>query len=312
MSKLDAQVDELFRLPLAEFTGARNALAARLKKEGRVDDSNFVKALSKPPISAWAVNQLYWDHREAFERLITTGDRFRKAQTSRVAGKVADMRGALDSRREALLHLSDLATALLQDAGHNPSPDVLRRITTTLEALSAYASLPNAPRAGRLTQDVDPPGFESLASMIPTAGMKELLQEPKRVTSSPKLRAVDTSTRQKPADSRKLEETRQERIAAAKASLQDAKSALIEARARAQSTEAEQKQANTDAKRAEKDKLEAEERLDKARTALQDATRRARSVAIEVEKAAKALEDAKSNVEKASKELESSFRQSPH
>src|SRR6266496_3262779 len=69
--------------------------------------------------------------------------------------------------------LAHLATALPSDAGHNPTSDTMRRITTTLEAMSAYASLPDAPSPGRLTHDVDPPGFESLASLIPGVGMTE-------------------------------------------------------------------------------------------------------------------------------------------
>src|SRR5918995_2445003 len=104
---LDDDVDALFRLPLAEFTGARNTLAARLKKSGRGDEAVLVKALVKPSISAWAVNQLYWNHRDAFDRLIASGERFHRAQTSRLAAKVADMRAALDARREALTHLAD-------------------------------------------------------------------------------------------------------------------------------------------------------------------------------------------------------------
>jgi len=32
--KLEDDLDALFRVPLAEFTGARNALAARLKQSG--------------------------------------------------------------------------------------------------------------------------------------------------------------------------------------------------------------------------------------------------------------------------------------
>ncbi len=46
--------DELFRLPLSEFTAARNALAAKLKKDGDSAESDRIKALSKPPVSAWA------------------------------------------------------------------------------------------------------------------------------------------------------------------------------------------------------------------------------------------------------------------
>ncbi len=125
-NNLDDDVDALFRLSLPEFTGARNTLAARLKKSGRGDEAFLVKALVKPSISAWAVNQLYWNHRDAFDRLIASGERFHRAQASPVAGKLANLRGALDARREALTHLSDLATSLLRDAGHNPAPDTPR------------------------------------------------------------------------------------------------------------------------------------------------------------------------------------------
>ncbi len=59
---------------------------------------------------------------------------------------------ALDGRREALSQLSDLATEILRDAGHNPSLDTLRRITTTLEALSSFASVSDSPTPGRLTR----------------------------------------------------------------------------------------------------------------------------------------------------------------
>ena len=313
--KLEDDVDALYRLPLAEFTAARNALAARLKKAGRGDEkaeADRVKALVRPSISAWAVNQLYWKHREAFDRLIATGERFRHAQTSRLARKVGDMRGALDARREALSHLSDLATALLRNAGHNPTPETIHRIMTTLEALSAYATLPDALRPGRLTHDVDPPGFDSLASLIPSAGMRELRKEP--VQSSEKSGRAATSTRRKAepaADVRQLAETRQATLAAAKVSLQEAKSLLIEAGARAQSLEAAQKKAYAGAKEAEKQRLEAEERFEKAKAASEDAARRARSVAVELEEAAKAVHDAKRTVEKASKELELLFRESP-
>src|SRR5262245_20943646 len=132
--KLADEVDALFKLSLAEFTGERNALAARLKQYGRTDDANLVKALTKPSISAWAVNQLYWEYPDEFEELLAAGQRFRRAQASGSA-KVADMRSSLDARRNSLSHLSDLAASLLSDAGHSPTPDTLRRIATTLEAM---------------------------------------------------------------------------------------------------------------------------------------------------------------------------------
>src|SRR4030095_2103276 len=105
------------------------------------------------------------------------------------AAKVADIRQALDERRESLTQLSNLATTLLRDAGHNPAPDTIHRITTTLEGSSAYASRSDAPRAGRLTADVDPPGFELFGSSIPS-GMR--LVPPAAASTSAKRKQTST------------------------------------------------------------------------------------------------------------------------
>ncbi len=298
--ELENALDALFKLPLAEFTNARNVLAARLKKSGQGNEANRVKALAKPSISAWAVNQLYWNHRAAFDQLIASGERFHKAQSSRLAGKLADMRTALDARREALTQLSDLAASLLQEAGHNPAPDTIHRITTTLEAMSASRS--DAPRPGCLTHDVDPPGFESLAAFTPAAGKPKRKDDPTRFTAAPKSTSAVTNTRRKiGADDNR--EPRKTKIAAAKVSLQDAKRSLNEARVRAQRLEAARKHADAEAKKAE-------ESLKKAKGAAEEAARRARSAALEVAEAAKSLKDAERTVEKASNELESLFRES--
>jgi hypothetical protein len=223
------------------------------------------------------------------------------------------MREALDARREALAHLSDLATALLRDAGSSPTPETIHRITTTLEAMSAYASFPDAQRPGHLTRDVDPPGFESFASLIPGAGITKMKEEPVRVTSSQKSgRAPGLRRKAKSAGGTShLEQTRQAKIAAAKVSLQEARSLLSQERARAQSLEAAQKKANADVKETEKHRRETEERFEKARLASEDAVRRARSIAAESKAAAKSVEDARRTVEKASNELEKLFGESP-
>jgi len=287
-SKLEDDIDALFRLPLAEFTSERNALAARLKKEGRRDDADRVKLLAKPSISAWTVNQLYWDHRAAFDQLMSTGKR--SAQKLRAAGKASGMRDSLDARREALVHLSDLAAELLREAGSNPSPDTVHRVTTTLEAMSAYALLSDGPTAGRLTQDLDPPSFDSLASLLSARAVREEIDEP---VAPP---------RKSNANVRRLEEARRAKIADAKVTLQDAKKSLNEARARVQSLESAQKKANADVK-------EAEKILEKATAAANEATRRAKSVATEVVEANKTVEVAKRAIEHATKELESLLRQ---
>ena len=210
---VEVDVDTLFSLPLTEFIPARNALAARLKANGHDDEASRVKAISKPTVSAWSANQLYWKHRDAFDRLISAGQHFREAQASQFGGNAADLRGPGDQRREALEDLVRRATALLSDAGHSASPETIRRISTTLEAISVYALLPEGPAPGRLTADVDPPGFDALAALIPTT-----------TRTNQKARSSE--------DTRKLEETRQAEIAAAKLSLREAEHVLKQARER--------------------------------------------------------------------------------
>lgn len=313
---LEDDVNALFTLPLAEFTDARNTLAARLKKSGRSDEAALVKTLAKPPVSAWAINQLYWNYRETFEQLLASGERSHKMQAS---GKVADLRAALDSRREALTDLSDRATSLLRDAGHNPSLDIIRRITSTLEAMSAMsamsgsASRSDAPRPGRLTHDVDPPGFESLASWIPPAGKTQEAGGRKQTAGATSLQTtkpISNSQRKLTTDddARRDKETRKAKIAAAKVSLQDAKRSLTEARSRTQNLEAARRKADAEVKKADQRRRDAEQELRKAKLASEDAAKRARSVASETGEAEGEVVDAERTVDKASKELEALVR----
>jgi len=96
------EIEGLFQLPLGDFTSARNALASRLKKAGQAAAAESVKALQKPSLSAWTVNQLFWKHREAFDSLLDAGQKFRTAQAAQLNGRSTDIRGPLEARREAL------------------------------------------------------------------------------------------------------------------------------------------------------------------------------------------------------------------
>ncbi|PYQ30740.1 MAG: hypothetical protein DMF56_08035 [Acidobacteria bacterium] len=161
-SKLDAEIDALFQLPLAEFTGERNALAARLKKDGRADDAARVKALAKAPATAWAVNQLYWQDRKGFDRLLALSEKVRKAHT----GASPDLRELLEERRAMVSDLTERASAILRDGGHAVTPDATRRIGITLESLASWGHTEGAPQAGRLAADLEPLGFDGLAALM--------------------------------------------------------------------------------------------------------------------------------------------------
>jgi len=310
---IDEDINSLFKLPLAEFIGARKTLANRLKKEGRADEAKRVNALAKPSISVWAVNQLYWRHRNEFERLLAAGQRFRRAHTSR-SGKADELNEALEARREAINVLSDFASELLRNGGHNPGLDTMRRIASTLEALSAYAVLPEDQAVGCLTKDLDPPGFESLAPFIRAVPTTRRPDERTRIAPVSKSVSAAGKTQQtvtKTKAASRAEDTRKAQQAAAKASVQEAKKTLLAARARAQTVAAEHKQADGEVKNAEKQKREAEQAFKEASAVSVAAAVRGANLAREAARAQKALEDAERAVEKASKELESLFRDRP-
>jgi hypothetical protein len=304
--KQSSDTDALFQLPPTEFTAARNALAAKLKKAGKDEEAAHVKALGKPSLPAWTVNQLYWQHRKAFEALIDAGDQFRKAQAAQLGGRKADLRAPLDARRQALAELTRLAADVLRNTGHNPTPDIVRRITITLEALATYGSHNGAPPAGRLTDDIDPPGFEALAALVPQVGSGKRGSEPTRVIQFQQRVREPRAGRKKVTpeeEARQREEERKARLAAANAALAEAERALRDARKEAAGAEAELKQAAARAKEAEKEKAEIEKRYEQLTAAADAARQEARRVASAAEDAAQAVEDAERNVEKAKRDL---------
>jgi hypothetical protein len=292
-------IEGLFQLPLGEFTAARNTLAAKLKKSGRADESSRVKALSKPSISAWTVNQLFWRHRKPYDRLMQTGGQFREAQAAQLAGKPADVRRPLQARREALADLARLAAELLKEASHPPSPDTMRRVTTTLEALSTLSDIPNGPRGGQLTDDVDPPGFESLAALVPTMGGVKTREGAgavlpfQRKTPLPPAKA-----RGKEADEKEKARARKAQEAETRAARQRAERTLRDAQRAAEQAEATLKKAAARLKEAEQAKAALDAQLEKATTDLTEARQAARRVTAEAEDAAQAVADAERALEK--------------
>jgi hypothetical protein len=298
-------IDDLFKLPLAEFTAARNALAASLKEGGRAEDAAAVKALTKPPLSAWTVNQVYWRHRKAFDQLIAAGEKLRKAQASQLAGKGGELRAPMEALRSALTDLARRAAALLGEAGHPVTPDLTRRVNTTLEALATYGSQPGAPPAGRLTADVDPPGFEALSALVPRSrGKRATGSEPSRVIPfRPPAKTAPAKKLSPAAKKRQEEQERNAQRKAAMAALREAERDLRDAQKALAQREAALRKAAARAKVTEKAKAAIEKRLEKVSADADAARQDARRVASAAEEAAQSVQDAERAVEKARQDL---------
>ena len=123
---LSGDIDALYQGPLGEFTAGRNALEKRVKAEQGKEAAAAIKALEKPSVSAWAVNQLFWRHRAEFDRLLRSGDDLRASQQKRMAGRDVDVNAAIDARRAALSKLMGRAVTILEEGG-TTSDDELGR-----------------------------------------------------------------------------------------------------------------------------------------------------------------------------------------
>ncbi len=139
----------LYRAPFDTFVAERKRLAAELAPKDSAGAARLSK-VTRPPISAWAVNQLYWQDKKAFDALFKTAERLRDPDPS--SEETA-------AHRDVISTLRNHAATLLSDAGKSANESMLRRVTTTLSALAATGSFePDPP--GALKGDRDPPGFD--------------------------------------------------------------------------------------------------------------------------------------------------------
>ena len=291
---LSSDLDALFQLPLSEFTGARNALASRLQKSGRKEEAEQVRRLTKPPVSAWVVNQLFWKERTWFDRLLASGAKLRQAQAAGLAGKPINVHDPLKAQREALNELSRQAAMFLSRDGHAPSPDVLRRVTLDLQGLAAQDASGDGPAPGRLTADVEATGFDALAALVPKSGDGS----PRGVSGSSKVlsfapsRQTATAKSASPGNDQAHRERERAQAAAARRAVQEAERTLAGARRDATKAEAAMKAAAARLKELEREKQKAEAALEKTAAAADTARQAARRTASEAADAAQAVDDA--------------------
>ena len=221
--------DRLYGLPLDEFTAERNAAAKELRDEGLKGEAERVKALPKPSVAAWAVNQLTRRRHADVDELLDAAEAARETQL----GGGGDARDAITRLRKTLDGLVEAAT---NELGGNASESVTTRIRQTLEAAAVDDDAAVAVKQGRLAKELEPAGFGTLSA---------------HATARPKKRrpvADDSAER--------------------KRRLTDARAKLREAEDEHRAALAEERQARKRWQQAQGDADEAAERVDRARTAL--------------------------------------------
>ncbi|HEY0195000.1 MAG TPA: hypothetical protein VGC42_27995, partial [Kofleriaceae bacterium] len=116
----------LYQAPVDQFVAERKRLAGELKAAGDKDGAAKLAKLARPPISAWVVDQLWWQARPAFDALFDTAQRLRDGKLD-----------AMAAHREAIAKLRAEGVKLLTAAEHGATEGTLRKVTQTLAALAA-------------------------------------------------------------------------------------------------------------------------------------------------------------------------------
>ena len=154
-------ITALYRGPLDDFVARRNALVLQLRSSD-AEAAAAVAKLRKPPVSAWAVDQLATEEPDLITQLLAAGADAGEAQVAAAGGggSSTDLLAASARVRDGVEAAVRAATTVLDRAGHATSEETVRRIRTTL--LAAAAGRPQERAAlwrGTLNRDLEPAGF---------------------------------------------------------------------------------------------------------------------------------------------------------
>ena len=185
---VDQAAAELYSLAPEEFVKARNARARELKAEGKRDQADAVGKLRKPTLAAWAVNQLARERELDVRRLLKAGDRLQ--------GGDADESDFAEARHEESTVMRRLlrgAREILEAAGHKPSDSVLESVSSMLRSAAVDEQGRKLLAEGRVTQELEPGGFELFSALLESARPAPKRGGAKRSTPD---RAADRRRRQ--------------------------------------------------------------------------------------------------------------------
>ena len=196
-----AEIDRLYALPLDEFTQERDELAKRLRKDGDRDGAAAVKALKKPSVAAWAVNQVRRDRPEDVRRLLDVTEELNRVYKGLSAAGARERLGeAADMQRDLIRSLVRCGEQLLEAGGHSAGEQTLGKIADTFRAAALDDELREQVSAGRVVKEQRAAGLGPLETLPPRAkkpkaqAKKPAGPDPKKVKEAE--RAIEAARRQ--------------------------------------------------------------------------------------------------------------------
>ncbi|MCU1505342.1 MAG: hypothetical protein JWP05_311 [Microbacteriaceae bacterium] len=156
-SPLADAAEELYALPLAEFTAARNDRDKRARAEGDPELARQIRLMTKPSAVAWAVNLLVRDPDAELDQFLSLGESLRAAQDNLDRDSIRDLAA---QRRTLVSTLARRALGIADRIGHPLSAAATREIEQTLESALADSAAAAAVTSGRLVRALSSVGFD--------------------------------------------------------------------------------------------------------------------------------------------------------
>jgi hypothetical protein len=155
-NKLESEIDRLYALPLDDFTAARDELARRLRSDGDRDGAAEVKALRKPNLPAWALNQVRHRDPATVKELLAAGTRLQEAQAQLVAGgEPGLLRDAAAAERRLVDEVVALGETELTQSGHTAGATLQTKLRATAHAAALSPEAGELLEVGRLVRDYE-------------------------------------------------------------------------------------------------------------------------------------------------------------
>ena len=176
----------------------------------------------------WTANQLARREPGELRALLRSAEELRKAQQRALGGKgLPDLQKRLDEQRRAVRALANLGRDILAGEGRTVSDAIVERIAKTLDAAALDEGSRFLLRAGRLTDELEPAGFEALAGMTPA--------KPGRQARGSKRQGGSVEARRRVQEARREARERAREAVQAERDVDRAETAAAEARRKAQS-----------------------------------------------------------------------------
>jgi hypothetical protein len=242
--------DELYALAPGDFTSERDALAKRLRGDGRRDEAMAVKALRKPTTPVWALNQVARRKGRDVEALLRAGGKLRDAHEALLrGGDRKRLRSASEKERELVTRLVREAVAIADAEGVSTTAAFQERVGATLRAAASDEQVAAELRAGRLAREHEAVGLFGEVG----ASDAEPKRRPKPETKpDPELERTLTDARKEEQRAQRALDKAGKATQAAEKRAADAKQRADEARGKAQEAAAALRAAKADESEAAK------------------------------------------------------------